>query len=93
MLVATWVLAIATSVLALSGPVALFAWLGARRRDREQAQRDRDTQAAGEILRTARGEFLSKSSAGAYTFVLSAAAFIGWLIWSDQRGQDKPGKK
>ena len=32
MLIATWILAIATLVLALSVPVAWFTWLSARRR-------------------------------------------------------------
>lgn len=39
MLAATWVLAAATTVLALSVPVAWFTWLGSRRQDREEAFR------------------------------------------------------
>jgi hypothetical protein len=56
-LAATWILAGATSLLALSGPVALFAWLNARRADRDRRQLEREEQAAERILELARKEF------------------------------------
>ena len=60
MLVATWVLAVATAILALSGPVALFAWLSARRQDRERRQREHEEEARERILKTARDEFVRR---------------------------------
>lgn len=61
MLVATWILAIATAVLALSGPVALFAWLAARRQDRERRQREHEEASREAVLKNARDEFVPKT--------------------------------
>jgi hypothetical protein len=63
MLIATWILAIATAVLALSGPVALFAWLTARRQDKERRQREREQEARDGVLRDAAERFMTKADA------------------------------
>ena len=102
MLVATWILAVATAILALSGPVALFAWLSARRQDRERQQRQRELEAEGRILQSARQEFATmegirkefvskdgaRSTAGGYTALATIVGFIGYLMWRDEK---KPG--
>jgi hypothetical protein len=64
MLVATWILAIASAILAISGPVALFAWLSARRQDRDRRQREHDEEARERILKSARDEFVPKNWLG-----------------------------
>ena len=87
MLVATWVLAVATAILALSGPVALLAWLGARRSDRERRQREHEGHEADRILQTARGEFLSKSTAGGWVALGALAGVLAWATWSERKDQ------
>jgi len=81
-LVATWVLAVATSILALSGPVALFAWLAARRSDRAQRKREQDAQMEERILKRAKDEFAPRSwvtdAAGWGVAALALVALIGW---------------
>lgn len=84
-LVATWILAIATAILALSGPVALFAWLSARRQDRERRQRERDEEARAGILKSARDEFVPKTWVGG-GLVLSVIGFLlAWGAWSERK--------
>lgn len=101
MLVATWILAIATAILALSGPVALFAWLSARRQDRDRRQREREQEAEGRILQSARQEFATmegirkefvskdgaRSAAGGWAAFTAIIAGIAFLAW---RGEKKP---
>lgn len=67
MLVATWVLAIATAVLALSGPVALFAWLSARKQDRERRERERQDKERADLLKDVSEKFVSKETVTAVT--------------------------
>lgn len=82
MLVATWVLAVATSILAFSGPVALFAWLTARRSDRAQRKQEQDAQMEERIIKRAKDEFAPKSWAtdtAAWAVAgLALLALIGW---------------
>jgi hypothetical protein len=83
MLIATWILAVATAVLALSGPVALFAWLSARRQDRDRRQREREDEARQHTLRDA-AESASKQYATKDALALSAlvlAVFTAWVKW------------
>jgi hypothetical protein len=81
-LVATWVLAVATSILALSGPVALFAWLSARRSDRVRREQEQDAQMEERILKRAKDEFAPRSwatdAAGWGVAALALVALIGW---------------
>jgi hypothetical protein len=81
-LAATWVLAVATAILALSGPVALFAWLSARRSDRVQRKQGQDAQMEERILKRAKDEFAPRSwatdTAGWGVLALVAVALIGW---------------
>jgi hypothetical protein len=85
MLVATWILAVATALLALSGPVALFAWLGARQQDRERRQREREDEIKNQVLRTAREEFTSKNTLQGTVALGAIAVVIGWGIWNDRK--------
>ena len=85
MVVATWILAIATAILAVSGPVALFAWLSARKQDRNRRQRERDDEARDRILKSARDEFVPKSWLGGGAVLAAIAILIGWGTWSDRK--------
>jgi hypothetical protein len=88
MIVPTWILAVATSILALSGPVALFAWLGARRSDRERRQREERDQSGERILERARGEFAPKSWATGTAFWGVAAVIVALLAWATREKGD-----
>ena len=104
MLVAAWVLAIATAVLALSVPVAWFTWLSVRRQDRERQQRARDQEAEDRIMQRARQEFPTMegirkefvSKEGARSTVSLYALLAGIMAtglvgaWVMRRGE-KPG--
>lgn len=61
--VATWILAVATAVLALSVPVAWFTWISGRKRDREQQQREREDKDRADLLKAASENFVSKDTA------------------------------
>jgi hypothetical protein len=89
MLVATWVLAVATAILALSGPVALFAWLSARRQDRERRQREHEEEARERILKTARDEFVPKGWVSGGAFLGVIAAILALLSWLDGKKEPK----
>jgi uncharacterized membrane protein YbhN (UPF0104 family) len=82
MLVPTWILAIATAILALSVPVAWFTWWTGRRRDKEQQQREREDKARADLIREAGEKFVSKDTAGGVMAVgvIAAVLFVaGWL--------------
>lgn len=85
MLVATWILAIASAILAISGPVALFAWLSARSQDRERRQRERDEEARERVLKSARDEFVPKSWLGGGAVLGALALLIAWGSWTDRQ--------
>lgn len=82
MIAATWVLAVATSILAVSGPIALFAWISARRADREQRKRDQQVRMEDRIIKRAKEEFAPRSwgtdLAGWGVLGLAVVALIGW---------------
>ena len=84
-LVATWILAIATAILAVSGPVALVAWLGARRQDRDRRQRERNEEARERILKSARDEFVPKNWLGGGAVLGALALLIAWGTWNDRK--------
>jgi len=90
-IVALWITAIATSILALSGPVALLAWLSTRRTDRERRQREREDQAEDRIIRKARDEFLSKSTAGGVAALAVITAVIAGLSWAERKNTGRTG--
>lgn len=75
-------LAVATSILAISGPVALFAWLSARRNDRAQQKRELDAQTEERIIKRAKEEFAPRSwatdAAGFAVIGLALIALVGW---------------
>jgi hypothetical protein len=88
----TWILAIATSILAISGPIALFAWLSARRQDRERRQQDRerqqqqrDEEARERILKSARDEFVPKGWLGVGAVLGIVVAAIAWSDKNDRK--------
>jgi flagellar basal body-associated protein FliL len=85
MLIATWILAIATAILALSGPVALFAWLSARKQDKERRQRERDDEAREQMLKQVKEKFVSRDTANSVAAVSVIAAVLGMLAWFDSR--------
>ena len=89
MLVATWVLAIATAILALSGPVAVFVYLNTRKQDRERRQREREDEMRKGILKDAadqaKGEFVSQTAAAKVTAVVTVVGVLGFVAWSDRR--------
>lgn len=82
MTVPTWVLAVATSILAISGPVTLLAWLSARRSDRATRRLNQDAQMEERILQRAKDEFAPRrwaTDAGGWAvLVLALIALIGW---------------
>ena len=60
-LIATWVLAVATAILALSVPVVYWSWLGDQRERSIKAQREREEKHDERLLERARKEFMPKS--------------------------------
>jgi hypothetical protein len=92
MLVATWILAVATAILAVSGPVALLVWLNARRSDRERRQREREDEAKDRILRSVRDEFVPKTWVGGTVAVTILASLLAWSTWSERRNSSTKGE-
>ena len=87
---ATWILAVATAILAVSGPVALLVWLNARRADRDRRQREREDESRDRILRSVREEFVPKTWVGG-TVVFGILGFLlAWSSWNERKG---PGSK
>lgn len=84
-LVATWVLAIATAILAVSGPVALLVWLSARRADRERRQREREDESKDRILRSVRDEFVPKTWVAGTVVATILTSLLAWSSWSDRK--------
>jgi hypothetical protein len=83
MLVATWVLAASTLVLAISGPIALLTWLNVRRADRERRERERASEAQQRMIDEARKEFVSKNTLIGSIVLAAIAAVIGLASWSE----------
>lgn len=91
MLIAAWILAVSTAVLAVGGPVAYLQWRADRRRERERlqleaAQRERDG-----FLKDASDRFVSKDSVKSTTTVGVIGLVIGFLLWLDGRKPKPPG--
>jgi hypothetical protein len=86
MLVATWILAVATALLAVSGPIALLVWLNARRADREREDESRDR-----ILRSVRDEFVPKTWVGGTVVFAILGCLLAWSSWSDRKGSISKG--
>jgi hypothetical protein len=91
-LIAAWVLAAATAVLAVSGPVALFVWLGARRSDRERRARDHERELEERILAktkteldAARGTLVPKEWIGSTAAVSAIAGLVALAVWNDRK--------
>lgn len=85
MLIATWVLASATMVLALSVPVAWFTWLAGRRRDREQAARERETEARANLIKEVSEKFVSKDTVTGVAVLAFITGIIGVGSWFESR--------
>ena len=73
MVVATWILAGATALLALTSLVAVVTW-------RENRRREREDQVASRILESARREFAPKEELGGLKENLTGAAVLGVII-------------
>jgi hypothetical protein len=86
-LVATWILAVASAILAISGPVALVAWLGARKQDRDRRDRERQDEERDRILKQAREEFVPKNWVAGSVVLGTLAGLIAWSSWSDRKKQ------
>jgi hypothetical protein len=91
MLVATWILAVATALLAVSGPIALLVWLNARRADRERRQREREDESRDRILRSVRDEFVPKTWVGGTVVFAILGCLLAWSSWSDRKGSSSKG--
>jgi hypothetical protein len=83
MLIATWIIAIGTAILAVSGPVALLAWLSARKQDRERRQRERDEEARERLLQEVKNKYVSRESVAAVSVLGGIVGVIGVLSWLD----------
>lgn len=70
MLAATWVLAGATALIALTSLIAVLTW-------RENRRREREDQQAARILEAARKEFTAKDELGGLKSNLSALGIVG----------------
>lgn len=96
MLIATWILAGSTLVLAIGGPIAFLSWWKDRAEDRERRNRDR-------MLRDAADRFITKADAGekfvaredagqkfatkdSVILVVLAVAAAGALAWNNLKG-------
>jgi hypothetical protein len=80
MLVAIWITAGATALLALTSLVAVLTWRENRRRARELEQRDRDEQQRERALEAARKEFATKEDIGGLKSNLIGVGVIGGVI-------------
>jgi hypothetical protein len=63
MLIATWILAVSTGILAIGGPIAFLTWWRDRAADRERRQREREQEARDRVLRDASDRFMTKADA------------------------------
>jgi hypothetical protein len=80
MLTATWVLAGATSLLALTSIVAVLTWRDSRRRAVEEQERTRADAQRERILDAARKEFAAKDDVGGLKSNLIGIGVIGGVI-------------
>jgi hypothetical protein len=92
MLIATWILAgatvvaaLATLVLAVSGPVALFAWLSSRREDQERRQREHDEEARNRLMGDISAKYVSRETVGGAVALGIIGTVVGVLMWLDGR--------
>lgn len=83
-LIATWILAIATAILAISGPIALAAWLGARRQDRDRRERERQGEERDRVLKSARDEFVPKTWVTGGVLLSILGFLFAWSAWTDR---------
>jgi hypothetical protein len=86
MLIAAWILAIATSILAVSGPLV---WLSRRRADRDQREREREEEARDRILSSARNEFVPKNWVGGGLVAATLAALMAWSSWTERKASGR----
>jgi hypothetical protein len=84
---ATWILAVATSVLALSVPIAYATWLGQRREARRVADIERERERDERVLDRARKEFASQEQSEgnfwlSYGFSLLGTVLLALFTWA-----------
>jgi hypothetical protein len=80
MLTATWVLAGATSLLALSSIVAVLTWRDSRRRAAQEQERTRADDQRERILDAARKEFAAKDDVGGLKSNLIGIGVVAGVI-------------
>jgi hypothetical protein len=80
MVTATWVLAGATSLLALTSIVAVLTWRDSRRRAAQEQERTRADDQRERILDAARKEFAAKDDVGGLKSNLIGIGVLGGLI-------------
>lgn len=80
MVTATWVLAGATSLLALTSIVAVLTWRDSRRRAAQEQERTRADDQRERILDAARKEFAAKDDVGGLKSNLIGIGVLGAVI-------------
>lgn len=80
MLTATWVLAGATCLLALTSIVAVLTWRDSRRRAAQDQERAREDEQQARILEAARKEFAARDDVGGLKSNLIGIGVIGAAI-------------
>jgi hypothetical protein len=89
MLIAAWILAIATSILAVSGSETFLAWLSSRRADRDRRDREREEEARDRILKNARDEFVPKSWVRGALVATVLAGLMAWRSWTERKASGR----
>jgi hypothetical protein len=94
MLTAAWVLAGATSLLALTSIVAVLTWRDSRRRAAQDQERARAEDQQQRILDAARKEFAAKEDVGGLKSNLIGIGVLGALVaalavWEKLSGGEK----
>ena len=104
MLLATWVLAIATAILALSGPVALSQWRRTReqenlrdQREQERRKREHEENLKNGILKTAdenaTAKFIPRDWVSRAAPPVVVVSLVGLLLWCIQQENRRNGEQ
>ena len=80
----SWVTAIASVSVAISGPAAFLAWLRTRRLEQERQQSRQYHQAADTILHTVKEDFVPRSWALGIGAAALAAGLMAFAAWADR---------
>jgi hypothetical protein len=83
MLIATWILAISTAVLAIGGPITYMSWRNERKQERRRHELEQEQEARDQILKSARDEFVPKSWVSGVAAIGAIIGVLGALSWFD----------